>query len=101
VLWALDQFQHALNRALSCQGIIYDYGDQYLESFLFESEEASQKACHYFEKSENFIFPKTLSFAVAFKKRLYVFHARYMGPSWNSKKEFQLFKSFLYPDIAQ
>lgn len=88
----LKELVSLLSKANFCQGIIYSNGDQMLEVFTFPSEKEAASAKTLFDNAEGYVFPKTLSFATDRKNNFYVFHARYMGPSWQSKKDFEKFE---------
>jgi hypothetical protein len=81
-----------LSNASNCQGVIYSNGDQMIDVFVFSNEEQAKNAKFFFDGSQDYLFPKTLSFATQRGNRFYVFHARYMGPSWQSKKDFEKFE---------
>ncbi len=88
----LKELVSLLSKATYCQGIIYSDGDQMVEVFSFSNVEQAKRAKQLFDGAQDYVFPKTLSFAAQRMDKLYVFHARYTGPSWQSKKDFEKFE---------
>lgn len=91
IITNVDEFANYCKTAELCQGIIYENGDQMLESLRFSNSSQAEKAKKLFDATNYYTFPKTLSFACTDSNYLYVFHARYMGPSWYSKKDYEWF----------
>lgn len=84
-----------LRKAKRCTG--FEYGTEFhtvsnmVESWEFNNETDAQYADSLFHFIDYQLFPKTLSFSASDSEYFYIFHSRFMGASWELKKDYEWF----------